>query len=536
MQVPVLIVGAGPAGLCSSILLSRMGFRSLVIERHPSTSIHPKATGISTRTMELFRSWGIEERIREVEMSVLFATSFRDNLSGPELDRRPIGYPAPSEAASFSPTYASALAQDFLEPILVDHARGYSGSDVRFSTELVDLEQNADGVRATIVDRTTGARSEVQSRYLVAADGASSPIRRRLGIATRGVERIGEYLSILFRADLDSMVGAERLALYMLQGLGGPAPSVLVPTGNDGRWLLATPWRGDMRPLSTLVLEDLVGIVRRASGRPDLPVDVVDHQLVGIGAEVAERFRDGNVFLVGDAAHRTAPTGATGMNTAIQSAHNLMWKLGAVLSGIAGDALLDTYEPERRPSGERNVQRSLGKLQGVSGVAADMGVVYSSGAVVAEAESERPAVVEPTAQACPGSRAPHLWIDVRGNRMSALDLFGTNLVLLTGVSGAAWQDAAREVRARLGIPLGVAAIGGPDVSVTGDEWLSAYGIDPDGAVLVRPDGHIAWRSVSAAADAAATLEQVTARALALDVEERHALVAARAGDAGRRYG
>ena len=120
--------------------------------------------------------------------------------------------------------------------------------------------------------------------------------------------------------------------------------------------------------------------------------------------------------------------------------------------------------------------------------------------------------------------------------MSVLDLFGTNLVLLTGVNGAAWQDAVREVRARLGIPLGVAAIGGSDVRVVGDEWLSAYGIDPDGAVLVRPDGHIAWRSVGAAADAAATLEQVTARVLALDVDERCTLVAARAGDAGRRYG
>ena len=536
MQVPILIVGAGPAGLCSSILLSRMGFRSLVVERHASTSIHPKATGISTRTMELFRSWGIEGRIRGVEMPVLFSSSFRDDLAGLELDRRPIGYPTPSEAASFSPTSAAALAQDVLEPILLDHARGYPGSDVRFSTELVDLEQYTDGVRATIVDRITGERSEVRSRYLIAADGASSPIRRRLGIATQGVERIGEYLSILFRADLDSILGPERCALYMLQGLGGPVPTVLVPTSNDGRWLLATPWRGDIRPLSTLGMEDLVGLVRRAAGRPDLPVGVIDNQLVGIGAEVADRFRHGNVFLVGDAAHRTAPTGATGMNTAIQSAHNLMWKLAAVLSGVAGDELLNTYEKERRPSGERNVQRSLGKLQGVSGAAADLGVVYSSGAVVDGAECDRPALIEPTAPACVGSRAPHLWIEVRGSRLSTLDLFGTNLVLLTGVSGAAWHDAVREVRARLDIPLGVAAIGDPDVRVLNGEWLSAYGIDPDGAVLVRPDGHIAWRSATAAADPAATLEHVVARVLALDVEERRNRVAARAGDAGRRYG
>jgi 2-polyprenyl-6-methoxyphenol hydroxylase-like FAD-dependent oxidoreductase len=217
------------------------------------------------------------------------------------------------------------LAQDVLEPILLER-RSYPGAEVRFSTELVDLEQNADGVRATIVDRATGERTEVDARYLVAADGASSPVRQRLGIATRGADRIGEYLSVLFRADVDSIVGRERFGLYMLNGLGGPAPSVFVPTRNDGRWLLATPWRGDVRPLSTLGMDDLVGLVRRATGRSDLQVEIVDHQLVGIGAAVAERFRDGNVFLVGDAAHRTAPTGGTGMNTAIQSAHNLMWK------------------------------------------------------------------------------------------------------------------------------------------------------------------------------------------------------------------
>ena len=536
MHVPILIVGAGPAGLSSSILLSRLGVRSLVVERHASTSIHPKATGISTRTMELFRSWGIERCVRAAAISARFSSSIRDNLASPELERRSLGYPTAAEAAAFSPTWAAVLAQDHLEPILLDHARSYSTAEVRFSTEVVDLEQTETGVRATIVDRLTGSRTQIQSRYLVAADGASSPIRRRLGIPTHGVERIGEYLSILFRADIDSIVGPELSGLYMLQGLGGPAPSVALPTSVDGRWLLATPWRSDARPISTLGPDDFVAIVRRAAGRPDLQVGILDCQIVEIGAEVAERFRDGNVFLVGDAAHRTAPTGGTGMNTAIQSAHNLMWKLAAVLSDNAGDPLLDSYDPERRPSGERNVLRSLGRLQGVSALAADLGVVYSSGAIVAGAENERPAVIEPTAPACVGSRAPHVWIDVQGDRQSALDLFGASFVLLTGAHGEAWRDAARNVSAALDIPLSVVSIGGPDIGVVSDAWRSAYGIDANGAVLVRPDGHIAWRSAGAAADATATLEQVIARVLALDVEERRDAVVSRAGNAGRRYG
>jgi putative polyketide hydroxylase len=156
MQIPILIVGAGPAGLCSSILLSRYGVRSLLVERHPSTSIHPKATGISTRTMELFRAWGIEPGIREVAMSVDFVSSIRDTLASPEVERRPLGFPNREEAAVLSPTEPAVLAQDLLEPILLEHARTYDCADVRFNAEVCDLDQDEGGVRAWIVDRATG--------------------------------------------------------------------------------------------------------------------------------------------------------------------------------------------------------------------------------------------------------------------------------------------------------------------------------------------------------------------------------------------
>ena len=529
MRIPVLIIGAGPAGLSSSILLSRLGIRSLTVERHASTSVHPKATALSTRTMELFRAWGIEPRIRELALPVEFSSSVRRTLSDPELERRSLGYPTPDEAAAFSPTSPAALAQDILEPVLVDHARSYPHADLRFDTEVVDLEQGDDDLVVTLLDRATSEHFEVHARYVVAADGAHSPTRAKLGIATHGVERIGDYLSILFRADVASIVGPALNGLYLVQALGGPMPAVVLPTSNDGRWLLAAPWRGDL-PASSLTPADLADLVRRAAGLPALDVDVLGHSLIGIGAEVAERFREGNVFLVGDAAHRTAPTGGTGMNTAIQSAHNLMWKLAAVLSGTAGPELLETYEPERRPSGERNLLRSRGQLQGVSGVAADLGVVYSSGAVVAGESDERPTVIEPTSPACVGSRAPHVWLEVEGVRVSTLDLFGDRLVLLVGASGDAWRDAARVVARDLAVALGAVVIDGPDVRDASDRWLEAYGIDADGAVLVRPDGHIAWRSLGAAADAVATLEQVVARVLGFVANDRRAAVASLARD------
>ena len=528
MQIPILIVGAGPAGLCSSILLSRFGVRSLLIERHPSTSIHPKATGISTRTMELFRSWGIERNVREAAMSLELVGSVRANLSAPESERRPLGYPTPDEARAISPTAPAVLAQDVLEPILVEHARSYPSAELRFDTELCEIRQTSEGVRATIVDRATGDRSEVLAQYVIAADGANSPTRRQLGIATRGVERIGEYLSILFRADMEPIVGSRLCGLYMLQGLGGPAPSVALPTSRDGRWVLATPWRSEVQPVGALSTDDLVGIVRRAAGQSALAVEVLDHQLVAIGAEVAERFRDGNVFLVGDAAHRTAPTGGTGMNTAIQAAHNLVWKLAAVMSGIAHPSLLDTYEPERRPSGERNLLRSRGQLQGVSGIAADLGVVYASDAVVAEDGMNRPAVIEPTVSVCVGARAPHVWLDADGERLSTLDLFDHGMMLLTGTDAVAWREAARNATRSLGAPLGIATIGGAALADVSGDWLAKYGIDADGAVLVRPDGHIAWRSTGAAADPTATLEQVVARVLGFGIDDGLTIPASRA--------
>jgi putative polyketide hydroxylase len=456
-------------------------------------------------------------------MTVDFASSVRANLSAPEVERRSLGYPNEAEALALSPTRPAVLAQDALEPILVAHARSYPSAELRFNTELCELHPTDDGVRATIVDRATGERTEVCARYVIAADGASSPIRRRLGIATQGVERIGEYFSILFQANMESVVGRNLCGLYMLQGLGGPAPSVALPTSRDGRrWVLATPWRGDAQPPSALGPEDLVALVRRAAGRSDLDVTVLGHQLIGIGAEVAERFRDGNVFLVGDAAHRTAPTGGTGMNTAIHSAHNLAWKLAAVWSGIADASLLDTYEPERRPSGERNLLRSRGQLQGVSGVAADLGVVYASNAIVAENGVERPSVIEPTTTpVCVGARAPHVWLDADGLCLSTLDLFDHGMTLLTGVDGTAWRSAVRSVSQSLGVPLGVVTIGGAELVDLSGSWLTSYGIDKDGAVLVRPDGHIAWRSAGAAADPAATIGEVVSRVLGLGNDDHH---------------
>ncbi len=393
---PVIIVGAGPTGLCASILLSRHGVPSLVIERHPGTSIHPKATGISTRTMELFRSWGIDATVRERGLAV----------------------------GAVSPVEATVCAQDRLEPILLDYARRYRVAEVRFDTELADFQQYGDGVDLTLVDRPTGVSSHARARYIIAADGAGSPVRTKLGIRMIGIERVE---------------GAE---------------------------------------------------------------------VFDVGAQVADRFRAGRIFLAGDAAHRMTPAGAAGMNTAIHDVHNLAWKLAAVIQGWGEDPLLETYEAERRPVAERNVARSIGPWRDVSLAALDLGAAYSSSAVVSDGPMMTSMMPDLTAPAWPGCRAPHVWLERGGRRISTHDLWRERFVLLAGDGpvGDAWAACAYSVARDLTLPFAAFTIGrGGDLHDHDATWHEAYGIESDGAVLIRPDGHIAWRSRRSVANPIAQL-------------------------------
>jgi 2-polyprenyl-6-methoxyphenol hydroxylase-like FAD-dependent oxidoreductase len=505
MQIPVLIVGGGPAGLSSSILLSRLGIPSLLVERNVGTSTHPRATGINTRSMEIFRQWGLEDRIREHALDLRPINSVRLTVTGEEIECRPLGYPEREEALAVSPTYPAVCAQDVLEPILVDHARSFAGAELRFGTELVLLKQDADGADATLVDRATGRASYVRAHFVIAADGASSRIRRELGIAMLGAERLGEYLSLLCRADLGPEVRSRPYAFYSLQH--PELPGVFVPTSRDGRWVLATPWKPEYERIGR-GSADAAQLVRRATGIADLAVDMLDVRRVGIGAQVAERFRSGNVFLVGDAAHRTTPSGGTGMNTGIQSAHNLAWKLAAVLSGWATPGLLDSYDAERRPVAERAVARSRGERDGLTGVPLDLGMTYADALGAGTAAPWRTEITP----AGVGARAPHLWIERAGRTYSTLDLFDRRVVLLAGPQARAWRMAAIDAAYMLSVPLDAHTLGAsthvPDPDVA---WRSAFGIEPDGAVLVRPDGHIAWQSPANATDRVTVMRDALVR-------------------------
>ena len=518
LHVPVLVVGAGPAGLVTAIGLARHGVRSLVIERHASTSIFPRATGVSVRSMEIFRGWGIDEAVRRGGWRVIPRQATVRTLSDPNPVEAPLGFPDEAQSLAVSPTTAAVSPQDHLEPVLLDHFRSLGG-EVRFSTELVSFEQDGRGVRAVLRDRVTGELASIRSEYLVGADGHRSTVRSALGIAMHGPDDLGQFLSILFRADLSAVLGDRTYGLYMLEGGDGP-PSVFVPSGEDDRFVFAIPLPPGMDEAALTAAfpeERCVAMIREAAGRPDLDVEVLGRSAFAFAAQVAERMRVGRAFLVGDSAHRTTPRGGRGMNTAIADGFDLGWKLAWVVRGIADPALLDSYEAERGPIGRRNVEMSIVPGGGGTddGLAEDLGWVVGSTAIVPE-PSVMPGV--PASQAFPpdarsGSRAPHAWLSIGEERISTLDLFGRELVLVTAGNGTAWRDAAARLAATgCEAPIRVRAIG---------RWLGdadgafarSYGLADGGAVVVRPDGVIAWRSEALPADPVGALSSAVAIAL-----------------------
>ena len=520
----VLIVGAGPAGLVTAIGLAHHGVRSIVIERHASTSIFPRATGVSTRSMEIFRGWGIDDAVRQGGWHVIPRQATVRSLADPDPVEGALGFPDEADAARVSPTIAAVSPQDHLEPVLVDHYRSLGLGEVRFSTELVSFEQDADGVTAVVRDRVSSDLRVVRSRYLVGADGHRSSVRQALGIPMEGPDDLGQYLSILFRADLRSVLGDAVYGLYMIEGEGtvdadrpagipgrppaGVPPTVLVPSGADDRFVFAVPLPAgldDAAIEAMFPLERCLAMIRAATGMPALDVEVIARNAFAFSAQVAARVRDGRAFLVGDAAHRMTPRGGRGMNTAIADAFDLSWKLAWVSRGLADDGLLDSHAAERGPIGRRNVALSMVPGGGGTddGLAEDLGSVVRSAVIVAEAPEDgidAGAVLSSAAgpfqpDARPGARAPHVWLTAGPARVSTLDLFGRGLVLLTAGASGAWRPAV----AAAGVPVSVHAVGAGLGDADG-AFASTYGLEPGGAVLVRPDGVVAWRSRTAPAD------------------------------------
>jgi putative polyketide hydroxylase len=534
IEAPVLIVGGGPVGLTASILLSQHGIRSLLVERHPGTAIVPKARGINARTMEMYRQCGVEAAIREAGLppQATGLTVWTESLAGVEIERRVPGRATPKSLA-VTPVPNCLCAQDDLEPVLRHFAEAQEAGELRFNTELTAVTQDETGVDALLTDRATGDTTKVRAAYMIAADGAKSVTRRILNVRMIGKERVYDSVNILFNADLRPWTVDRPAALYFVEQPDLRATFLTINAKDRWGFLIHSVKQYGWGP-EDFTLERCTALIRQGVGVPDLPVKVIGAVFWEASAHVADNYCHGRIFLAGDAAHEMPPTGGFGMNTGVQDVHNLAWKLAAVLHGDAGPALLETYQPERQPLGAittkvsldnslsmgRTARQSMAKLprpeflneQGlIFGACYESAAVLSDGTLVPDLASS---ITEYAPTARPGRRAPHVWLTRDGQRISTIDLFGKGFVLLTGGSGQAWQRAASRIMASLRLPLVVETIGGP--SALQDEcgsWTEAYGIDDDGAVLVRPDGYVAWRVRSALDDQEAALRGVVDRLL-----------------------
>jgi 2-polyprenyl-6-methoxyphenol hydroxylase-like FAD-dependent oxidoreductase len=525
-DVPVVIVGGGPVGLTASILLSQAGIRSLLVERHPGTANHPKARAINGRTMEIFHQCGVEAAIRSAGLPLNHTGMiiWAKTLAGEEIERR-VPWRAGLQAAAVSPVRHCLCAQDDLEPVLRTFAEQQGTGELKFSTEAVAFEQEADGVTVALEDHRSGTKETVRASYVIGADGAQSSIRRLLGTRMLGHANVYDSVNILFNADLTTWTAHRPAGLYFIENdrIRG---SFLTINARD-RWgflisaMAAFGYRADV-----ITPKRAIDIIRLAAGVPNLDVKILGIAPWTASAHVAEQFRYGRIFLAGDAAHEMPPTGGFGLNTGVQDVHNLAWKLAAVLKGIASPSLLDTYHDERQPLARAITEQSLvnatsmGRLeQTKKNVGARpeylneqgmiFGAKYASKAIVPDG-TEAAHVVNPVTDyvpsARPGGRAPHVFFKHGGKQLSTIDVIGNGFALLAAAGGCPWVEAANDLARHHALPLKA-------LSIDDGAFLSAYELDASGAALVRPDGYVGWRSRSIARDPSRTLRDAVSMIL-----------------------
>ncbi|MEU8582157.1 FAD-dependent oxidoreductase [Streptomyces abikoensis] len=534
LEVPVLIVGGGLTGLSAALFLRQQGVDCLLVERHRDTTFLTRASGINSRTMELLRNAGLEETVVGRSLQLIEGKRWRElgqptdqipwvvlrarNLA--DIKQAMIVEEPSLDMSDVSPTRSQWCGQDKLEPILRDEAVR-RGADIRFHTQLESFTQHADHVEALLTNRTTGEQTTVRAAYAIGADGVRSRIRQALDITSTGHGSLGKAMSVLFKADFEPVLHGRR---FVISYIANPAAPGVLQTFDEDRWIFGFFCDAHRAGGDDFGPERCEQIVRTALDIPDIPLDIQLTQPWEMSHNVADAYRSGRVFLAGDAAHVHPPAGAFGANGGIQDGHNLAWKLAAVLNGWAGEELLDTYQQERHAVGAEiadqawmrhtfrlNDDGELGaKLIDTKVVA--VGHRYSSDAV---AGPGYPTAIprELTLKGEPGYRVPHLWFDKDGERVSSVDLAVDGFVLLTRRDGAAWATAAERAAATAGIPL-TAHVLGTTLTDPGDSLTEATGLGSGGALLIRPDGFVAWRSDEAADAPRAVLTEVLDRILA----------------------
>ncbi|WP_079132156.1 FAD-dependent monooxygenase [Streptomyces nanshensis] len=597
VDVPVLIAGGGCAGLTASMLLSQLGVETWLACASQDTSVLPKAHVLSQRTMEIFRDVALAESVYELStppQNMSHAGWYAGLAGDREEYGRRCGKIEAWGAGGANPAWAAAsacrpanLPQIRLEPLMRRRAEELAPGGVHFGHELTGFEEDEDGVTATVVDRARGASYRVRSRYLLACDGGRL-IGPSLGVGVEGADDIARMVSIHFSADLSELLEDDEVLVRWLWLPESGVGVSLVPMGPDNWGRRSEEWvvhlNDSEEAVASLDDEAVVAELRESLGLHDHELSV--HRITRWRLEgvVAERYRLGRVFLLGDAAHRHPPTGGFGLNSAVQDAHNLAWKLAAVLHGRAGEGLLDTYEDERKRIAARNVQHAVNnavshllavqamgmgpgsdpeanwaalhrlwgdgngesrgedaagdagentafRVQANRAIASqsmefdalglDYGYTYEvSTAVVADGTPE-PANPDPVRIYRPGTRPgaplPHAWLERSGGaRLPVADLVRPGAFLvIAGEEGEEWVAAAKKTAESLDVPVEAVRVGHLDGDFLDPRstWVAHRGIGPRGAVLVRPDRFVAWRSPEGVEDAVGALTDALVRVL-----------------------
>jgi putative polyketide hydroxylase len=515
MEVPVLIVGGSLVGMSAALLLGHHGIPALVVEHHRGTAIHPRAAMITQRTMEIFRTVGVEQIVLQksdeqfVQDGAIMAV---ETLAGKELAWFIANLN--EGVRDVTPSSRIFITQSLLEPLLKSRAEEL-GARLQFATEMVSFEEDSSGVTAQIRERDSGKISSVRARYMIAADGSHSQIRDRLGTRMLGHGVFSKSITIYFRGDVSALLRGRSLSvMYVVNSTLSGFFRIEKPFTSG---FLAVHWLGDSKNPVTDVSQGLTDercleMLHAALGTDQVPVTIENVMQWDASADTAECFQHGRIFLAGDAAHVMPPSGGFGGNTGVQDAHNIAWKLAAVLKGIAGEALLSTYDAERRPAAAFTVEQAYSRyvtrsapylrsenMQAIENdLNIELGYCYRSPAVIPDPDEKRVAHDNPReTRGRPGTRAPHVWLERRGEKISSLDLFGGNFVLLAGPEGHAWKESGRDAAKQLGLSLDVYQVGSDGVTDPSGTFADAYGIGRSGALIVRPDGFVGWRAKGA---------------------------------------
>jgi 2,4-dichlorophenol 6-monooxygenase len=577
IETDVLIVGSGPAGSAAALALSTYGIRNMVVTKYRWLADTPRAHITNQRTMEVLRDLGVEDQaIREGAPQELMGNNvFCTSLAGEELGRLHSWGTHPNRMADYtlaSPSRMCDIPQNLMEPILLGNAAA-RGSRVRFDTKYLSLEQDADGVTATVQDRLSGQTYQIRAKYLIGADGGRSKVAEDVGLPMEGRMGVAGSMNIVFQADLSRYVAHRPSVLYwVLQpgaDIGGIGMGLVRMVRPWNEWLIV--WGYDINePPPEVDDATAIRIAHSLIGDETIPIKIRSTSIWTVNHMYATRYTEGRVFCMGDAVHRHPPSNGLGSNTSIQDAYNLAWKLAFVLNGQAHPSLLDTYTEERAPVGRQIVTRANKSIEEFGPIFDALGLLstkdpeqmranmkarkentpeaeqrrerlrkaiafksyefnchgvemnkrYASGAVVPDGTPEPGWHRDPElyyhATTWPGARLPHVWLEDRsGAKVSSLDVVGKGrFTLLTGIAGEnAWLPAARAAAAACGTELEAFVIG-PDRDLRDlyGDWADAREMGEAGCLLVRPDAHVAWRAMDAA-DATNRLIEALGRVL-----------------------